>query len=115
MKDISHDDVMADVFRDDPDYAAALLNSVFEDGEQGELLAVLRIMTKAFGGMQAVAEQAELNPTQLYRVLSKKGNPTLSTLRAILHTMGLRVAVLPIVDSAKPAPKRAKALVSLGR
>ena len=32
--------------------------NILADGDQGELLVVLRQMTQAFGGMQAVAEQA---------------------------------------------------------
>jgi DNA-binding phage protein len=36
----------------------------------------------------------------LYRALSKRGNPELRTLFNILHGMGLRLAVLP----EKPAP-----------
>ena len=50
-------------------------------------------MTKAFGGVQSVAERANLNPTQLYRTLSAKGNPALSSFAAILKAMGLRLAV----------------------
>jgi len=46
--------------------------------------------------MQVVAEQANLNPTQLYRTLSPKGNPALSSLTAILKAMGLRLAVQPL-------------------
>jgi len=91
--DRSHDEAMAEVFRSDPDYAQALLNSILEDGEQGELLIALRQMTKAFGGMQTVAEKANLNPTQLYRTLSESGNPELRSLSAILKAMGLRLAV----------------------
>jgi probable addiction module antidote protein len=84
---------MAEVFQKDPAFAQALLNSILEDGEQGELLIVLRQMTKAFGGMQSVAEKANLNPTQLYRTLSASGNPELRSLSAILKAMGLRLAV----------------------
>ena len=93
MKDRSHDDAMAESFRKDPAYAIALLNEILEDGEQGELLIVLRQMAKAFGGVPAVAEKAELNPTQLYRTLSEQGNPELRSLSAILKAMGLRLAV----------------------
>ena len=50
-------------------------------------------MTKAFGGVQSIAEKANLNPTQLYRTLSEEGNPALSSLAAILKAMGLRLAV----------------------
>lgn len=84
---------MAQFFQKDPAYAIALLNNILEDGEQGELLIALRQMTKAFGGVQSVAEKANLNPTQLYRTLSEQGNPELSSLVAILKAMGLRLAI----------------------
>ena len=92
-KDRSHDEAMAETFRNDPAYARKFLNSILEDGEQGELLIALRQLTKAFGGVQSVAEKAHLNPTQLYRTLSEKGNPELGTLTAILSVMGMRLAV----------------------
>jgi probable addiction module antidote protein len=93
MKDRARDDAMAEIFQRDPNYALELLNSILEDGEQGELLIALRQMTKAFGGVQGVAEKAHLNPTQIYRTLSQGGNPELSSLSAILKAMGLRLAV----------------------
>ncbi len=96
MRDRSHDDAMAEYYREHPVYAVEMLNSILEDGEPGELLIALRQMTKAFGGVQSVAEKAHLNPTQLYRTLSADGNPALSSLTAILKAMGLRLAVEPV-------------------
>lgn len=93
MKDRTHDESMAEVFKEDPAYAVELLNAILEDGEQGELLIALRQMTKAFGGVPNVAEKANLNTTQLYRTLSVQGNPELRSLSAILRAMGLRLAV----------------------
>jgi probable addiction module antidote protein len=84
---------MAELFKQDPSYALELLNSILEDGEQGELLIALRQMAKAFGGVQSLAEKANLNPTQLYRTLSEQGNPELHSLSAILKALGLRLAV----------------------
>lgn len=95
MKDRHHDDAMAEMFREDPAFALETLNAILEDGDQAELMITLRQMTKAFGGVQAVAEQAHLNPTQLYRTLSPTGNPVLSNLSAILKAMGMRLAVRP--------------------
>jgi len=57
------------------------------------LLIALRQMAKAFGGMQTVAEKANLNPTQIYRTLSAEGNPELTSISAILRAMGMRLAV----------------------
>jgi probable addiction module antidote protein len=98
MKSRPHDDAMVDLYRGDPAFALDVINSILEDGDQAELLVVLRQMTQAFGGVPAVAEQAHLNPTQLYRTLSPKGNPALSSLSAILKAMGLRLAVQPLVS-----------------
>jgi probable addiction module antidote protein len=93
MKDRNHDDAMAELYREDPAYAIHLLNSILDDGDQAELLIALRQMTKAFGGVQSVAETAQLNPTQLYRTLSAGGNPALSSFSAILKAMGMRLSV----------------------
>lgn len=96
MKDRSHDEAMVALFRDDPATAAATLDAILVDGDQGELLVTLRQMAKAFGGVGAVAKAAELNPTQLYRTLSENGNPELRNLNAILHAMGMRLAIEPL-------------------
>ena len=100
MKDRAHDTAMAEVFRSDPSYAVELLNNILEDGAQDELLIALRQMAEAFGGVRSVARSAELNPNQLYRTLSEKGNPEVKNLTAILRVMGLRLAIQPI----NPAP-----------
>ena len=99
MKSKPNDDAMAELYRDDPALALEVINGILEGGDQAELLIVLRQMAQAFGGVQAVAEQAHLNPTQLYRTLSPNGNPALSSLTAILKTMGLRLALQPLGES----------------
>jgi probable addiction module antidote protein len=93
MKSKAHDDAMAELYRNDPEFALQVINSVLEDGDQGEMLVVLRQMAKSFGGIQTVADKAHLSTTQLYRTLSPDGNPVLSSLSAILKAMGLRLAV----------------------
>lgn len=100
MKSRSHDEAMAELYSSDPALALEVINGILADGDQAELLIVLRQMAQAFGGVQAVAEQAHLNPTQLYRTLSPKGNPALSSLSAILKAMGMRLAVQPLTTPA---------------
>jgi probable addiction module antidote protein len=95
----SHDAGMAELFREDPDFARQYLNSVFEEGDQADLLVALRQMAQAFGGVPMVAEKAHLNATQLYRTLSAQGNPELRSLTALLKAMGMRLAVEPIRHS----------------
>jgi len=95
-RDRRYDEAVVEVFQADPAVAVELLNSILADGDQAELLIALRQMTKAFGGVTAIAEKANLNQTQLYRTLSENGNPALTSLAAILKAMGLRLAVQPI-------------------
>jgi probable addiction module antidote protein len=96
MRSRTHDEAMAELYRSDPALALEVLNGILADGAQAELMTVLRQLAQAFGGVQAVAEEAGLNPTQLYRTLSPTGNPALNSLTAILKAMGLRLAVQPL-------------------
>lgn len=95
MRDRSHDQAMAELFSEDAAFAADYLTSVLQDGEQADVMIALRQMAIAFGGVSAVAEKANLNPTQLYRTLSATGNPELRSLSAVLKAMGLQLAVVP--------------------
>lgn len=99
MRSKPNSEAMAEMYRSDPALALDVINAILEDGDQAELLSVLRQLAQAFGGVQAVAEQAHLNPTQLYRTLSPQGNPALSSLTAILKAMGLQLAVRPLASS----------------
>jgi probable addiction module antidote protein len=93
MKDKPHDEAMAQLYHEDPDFAIATLNTILRDGDQAELMMVLRQLAKAFGGVQSIAEKAQLNSTQIYRTLSPDGNPALSSFTAILEAMNMRLAV----------------------
>ena len=96
MRSRPHDEAMAELYRSDPALALEVINNILADGDQAELMTVLRQLAQAVGGVQAVAEQAHLNPTQLYRTLSPKGNPALNSLTALLTALGLRLAVQPL-------------------
>ncbi|MDA7417127.1 addiction module antidote protein [Xenophilus arseniciresistens] len=99
MRSRPHDDAMAELYRSEPALALEVINSILADGDQAELMIVLRQLAQAVGGVQVIAGQAHLNPTQLYRTLSPKGNPALSSLTAILKAMGLRLAVQPLTPT----------------
>lgn len=119
MPDINNDDGMAELYATDTEFAVQALNDVLAHGEPGEVLIALRQMTKAFGGVQAVAEKAELNPTQLYRTLSAEGNPTLSSLTSLLKAMGLQLMVGSVSTNQSRAGKgrgssRSRAAAVLG-
>jgi probable addiction module antidote protein len=78
-----------------PQEAAAYLNAAIEEGDRGVFLLALRNVAEARGGMTALAEKAQLSRESLYRALSNRGNPEIKSLTAILHAMGLKLAVEP--------------------
>ena len=96
----THEEATIEMFRRDPNLAAEYLNSVLADGDETDLMLALRSLSKAFGGVQEIARQAEVNANTLYRTLSEQGNPELKTLSAILKAMGMRLAVRPIHEHA---------------
>ena len=92
----AHDEATTDMFRNDPALAADYLNDVLATGDEVDLMLALRALSKAFGGVPEIARRADAHPNTMYRTLSKQGNPSLKTLRAILNVMGLRLAVQSI-------------------
>lgn len=76
----------------DPVKAAAYLDAALEDGDPEVFLLALRDVAEA-RGLSAVAQESQLNRENLYRMLSRQGNPQLSSLSALLKSMGLRLSV----------------------
>ena len=96
-----HDEATVESFRKDPKFAAEYLNTALEEGDQEEVMVALGRIARAFGGVPKLAESAKLNATTLYRTLSRKGNPELRSMSALLKAMGLRLAVQPIRSSVR--------------
>lgn len=74
---------------------ATYLNAALEDGDPAVLLAALRNVAQAKGGMAALAKAAGVSRESLYRTLSRKGNPKIETLTTLLRALGLKLAVAP--------------------
>ena len=78
----------------DPIEAAAYLNAALEDGNQDVFLMALRDVAKSHG-LTRLARETSLNRENMYRILSEEGNPQLSSLKMLLDSLGLRLAVEP--------------------
>ena len=69
------------------------LKAALEEGDPELFLLALRNVAEAQGGVAQLAEKAKLNRESLYKILSKRGNPELKSLDALLHALGFRHAV----------------------
>jgi probable addiction module antidote protein len=91
---ISHDKATTRELRDNPEFAAEYLRAALEDDDEpGVLLIALRRIAKARGGIAKVAKAAGVERESLYRALSRRGNPRLSTLVAVTKAVGLKLTV----------------------
>ncbi len=80
----------------DPEEAEGYLNACLMDEDPRVFLSALKNVLQAQGGdMTNLAKKADLNRENLYRILSKKGNPKLTSIIAILNAVGLQLAVQP--------------------
>jgi probable addiction module antidote protein len=77
-------------------YLKVALEEYEEDGDSESFLLALRNVTEAQGGMSMLAKKTHLNRQNLYRALSRRGNPTFQTLDIILHGLGFRLSIEPI-------------------
>lgn len=76
-----------------PEDVAVYIETVLEEDDPKLLLAALRDVTESQGGMAMMAARTGLGRESLYKTLSEKGNPKLSTLFVVLKALGLHLSV----------------------
>jgi len=77
----------------DPHEAVEYINAALEEDDMPEVfLLALRNVAESHG-FSELARRTHLNRENLYRMLSKKGNPELNSLYALLNALGLRLHV----------------------
>ena len=76
----------------EPEYASEYLNEALKEMSQEVFMLALRDVAKA-KGISLAAREANLNRETMYRMLSEKGNPNLSSLNKLLDTLGLALTI----------------------
>ncbi len=103
MKTISYKEGLLKELKD-PEYASEYLAQALESGEQTVFLLALKDVVEASGGASVVARQSHIQRESLYKALSNRGNPRLTTLQGILKSVGLRMSVIPeVTPEVEPA------------
>lgn len=73
-----------------PRSIAAYLEAAFEDGDPALIAAALGDVARA-QGMTQLANQAGVTREALYKALSPKGDPRLSTFVGVMKALGIRI------------------------
>jgi probable addiction module antidote protein len=90
----SHDEATIRELRKNPEFAVEYLRAALEDNDEPSVLLIaLRRVAEARGGIAKVAKAAGIERESLYRALSVRGNPRLSTLVAVAKAVGLKLTV----------------------
>lgn len=76
-------------------YLQVALDEYQEDNDAEALLVALRNVAEARGGLSKLAKKTHLNRQNLYKVLSKAGNPRLDTFGLILKGLGFHLSIQP--------------------
>jgi len=76
------------------------LDVVLEEGDYKFLPVALADIARARKAMSAAAKAAGVTRTNLYQSLSEDGRPAFETVAKVAHSLGYRIALLPL---SKPA------------
>lgn len=94
---VDRDKLMVEELRTDPDYADLYLKTALEEinepGGLGGFLIALRRVLDARGGIAEAAKKTGLARQSIYRALSEKGNPTITTLAKLAAVAGLQLTL----------------------
>jgi probable addiction module antidote protein len=85
----------------DDEEAAAYLDAALEADDYAAFLVALRNVAEAQEGVAVLSQKTGLNRESLYRTLSEKGNPVLSSLTKVLQALGYRLSVTRMVQTAQ--------------
>lgn len=85
-------------FLGDEQGQAEFLAEAFETGDAAFIADALGVVARA-RGMTGIARDAGVTREALYRALSEKGDPKLSTLLGVMKALGVKLSVSPSVSA----------------
>jgi probable addiction module antidote protein len=78
----------------DQEMAAEYLCAALDDGDPGVILMALRNIAEAQDdGISGLASRSNLGRESMYKMLSKTGNPKLSSFTKVIQALGLKLKV----------------------
>jgi|GEM_PF-776705 len=87
-KSASYQVFLIERLRNDEPLREAYLNEALQDEDQRLILLAIRNVAQATGGLTKPAKNTSLNRQNLYRTLSKAGNPTWERIEKIFDGLG---------------------------
>ena len=92
----NYKEVLHNNLRDDESAYLYLKEALKDEDPTVFLLALKDVFEAQELKMTDVAQQANLSRENLYRILSKKGNPKLNNFKSILNAVGYQLSLEPL-------------------
>jgi probable addiction module antidote protein len=89
----------------DSEFAAEYLNAAIQDGDIGVFLMALGDLMKA-KGISSISRKTGLNRENIYRIVSREGNPQIKSVFALLDSLGLKLKTEPARRRRRPQESR---------
>lgn len=74
-------------------YLGIALEEYQKDGDEKAFLTALSVAARVHGGFSKLAKSSGLNRENLYRALSERSDPRLSTVLQVLSTLGFSLRI----------------------
>jgi probable addiction module antidote protein len=81
----------AATYIDTPESQAELLSDAFDSGDAGYIANALGVVARA-RGMTGIAKEAGVTREALYKALSERGDPRLSTLLGVMKALHIKLS-----------------------
>jgi len=82
-------------YLDSKEMIAEYLNTVFEEGNETDIIKAIGHIAKAIG-MSKISEETGLSRTSLYKALSDGAKPQFMTIMKVLKAIGGQIQVNPL-------------------
>jgi len=103
---VDHHERQIEELREDRELTKGLLEDAireFLEGDEQAALILLRDIIAAVCGFPALAEEIDVHPKALHRMLSDRGNPTTTNFAAIVRVLCKRLGLKPAEHLLVPA------------
>jgi len=103
---VDHHERQVQELREDPELARGLLEDAIREllyGDEQASLILLRDIIAAVGSFPELAEEIEVHPKALHKMLSERGNPTATNLAALIRALMKRLDLKPAEHLLTPA------------
>lgn len=89
----NYDEFLYKRIADNPEFAKEYLNAALEENDISVFYVALRQVMEATQGLTKVAKATGKNRESLYKAFSEKGNPEFSSVKEVIDSLGLKLAV----------------------